>query len=98
MEKYWQGETKDNEIITEKSGKSWEEYRKKLKSLELVLEDGRTIALPNNKEYIQAKTASANLTSGESKIESRYIGFKENGKIIIVRVDEKTNNINVEIT
>ena len=47
-------------------------------------------------EYIQGKTASANLNNGECQIESRFIGFVKNGLRIIVRIDEKSNNISLE--
>jgi len=94
MEKYWRGMTKDGGIVSEALGAQWGEHE--LTTLEFVLNDQR-ITLPKGHEYIQGKTASANLLSGECEIESRYIGVKLGNNIVKIRIDEKTNNISLEI-
>jgi hypothetical protein len=96
MNKYWRGITKDDKFVTEAQGVQWNDIVTELKSLELVTENG-TIKLPDNMKYIQAKTASAELGSGHVTIESRYIGFCLKDEKIIVRVNEKTGNIGIEI-
>jgi len=47
--------------------------------------------------YIQGKTASADLNGANIQIESRYIAFKLGNNTVRVRVNEKTQNISVEI-
>jgi hypothetical protein len=94
--RYWQGHTKDNKLINEKSGEKWTSAN--LKSLQLVLEDiKQTISLPENLEYIQSKTASADMSTGKCDIESRNIGFKLGSNIVMIKVDEKTSNITIAI-
>jgi hypothetical protein len=48
-------------------------------------------------EYVQGKTASAFLNSDKIKIESRYIGIVLGNNIVKVRVNEKTNDISIEV-
>lgn len=97
MNKFWRGETKDGKFASEKLGTSWQEICTELKKLELVIED-KVIELPEGLEYIQAKTCGADLLTGECEIESRYIGFKLGNNNIIIRVDENSGNIKVEIS
>ena len=59
--------------------------------------NGQIISLPKNVEFIQGKTASSNLGTNQCEIESRYIGFKLRNNIVRIRINEKTNNISVEI-
>ena len=64
----------------------------------MVTNSGSIIKLPKNmSKYIQGKTASAELGSGNIQIESRYIAFKLGNNIVKVRVDEKTQNISIEL-
>jgi hypothetical protein len=94
----WQATTKDGKEVKEIEGHSWTEIEKDIQSLSLVNSEGHTISLPDNLgNYIQAKTASADLNGTNIQIESRYIGFKLGNNTIRIRVDEKTNNISVEI-
>jgi hypothetical protein len=93
MNRYWRGTTKNGDFVTEEQGSIWDSQ--KMKSLELITEN-TVIKLPDNMEYVQAKTASADLGSGKVSIESRYIGFYHNNSKIIVRIDEKTGNISIE--
>ena len=75
---------------------NWELIKDKAKSLSLN-NDGQIITLPKECEYIQGKTASAIIGANKINIESRFIGFSCGNKIVKIRVDEKTNNISVEV-
>ena len=97
---FWKAKTKDGQECSELDGTKWVKIEKDVVELGMSTNDGRFIFLPKNmKKYIQAKTASANLGQGENniQIESRYIGFSLGNNIVRIRVDEKTNNISVEI-
>ena len=97
MKRYWCGVTKDDEFITEARGEAWGEAGD-LKSLELVLEDKNiSIKLPKGLEYVQAKTYGADMSTGKCEVDSRYIGFFHKNSRTIIRVDEKTGNICVEV-
>jgi hypothetical protein len=96
MNKYWRATTKDGGFVSESLGSNWNQVSKNITSLELVTDD-YVISLPENMEYIQAKTASADLGGGNLDIESRYIGVKLGDHNVIVRVDEKSGNISLEI-
>ena len=98
MNRYWRGTNKRGEFVTEAQGAVWNEVSNDLTSLEMALEDkGIVIKLPDNAEYVQAKTCGADLLTGKCEIESRYIGFILGDKKIIIRVDEKSNTISVEV-
>lgn len=99
MKRYWRGTTKDDKFITEALGATWHEESTNLKSLELVLDDKDiVIKLPDNMEYVQAKTASADMTTGECETESRYIGVQLGSNTVIIRVQEDTGNISIELS
>jgi len=75
----------------------WTAIRDRVKSLGMKI-DGKMISLPKGmEEYIQFKSASGDLGSGEIKVLSRVIGFKLGNKYVKLRVDEKTNDITVEV-
>ena len=74
----------------------WSDVRDDIVGLAFILDDGRRISLPRNSKYIQAKTASANMETGDVEIESRYIGCEIGNNTVIIRINEKTNNITVE--
>ena len=94
--KYWIATTKDSNEITEKEYE-WQNIKNNIKELGLN-NDGQIISLPKNmRNYTQAKTASADLGGGEIQIESRYISGELGNNIIKVRVDEKSNNISIEV-
>jgi hypothetical protein len=92
--KRWESEI-NGEYVNE-DDINWEFVKDKVDLLSLNI-NGQKISLPKGMEYIQGKTASAFIGSGNIDIESRYIGFYHKGEKIIIRVDEKTNNINIEI-
>ena len=94
---YWIAINKNNEKITEKDYK-WNEIKNEIIQLGFYIEkNNQEIWLPKNmQEYIQAKTASADINGRNIKIESRYIGFKNRNNIVIIRICEKTNNITIE--
>ena len=75
---------------------NWDLVKDKVSTLSLD-NDGQIISLPDNMEYIQGKSACANFGSGKVEVLSRYIGFTLGSNTITIRVDEKTNNISVEV-
>jgi len=94
---YWVATSKGGKKITENEAK-WFDIKDQITDLSLFLNDGTRLALPKNMEgYIQAKTASANLDGSNVQIESRYIGFKLGNNTVRVRIDEKSNNISMEV-
>jgi len=100
MKKYWRGYAKNGMIISEALGAKWDECKKDIVKLELVLDDGvkeQVISLPKGLEFIQAKTSMGDLCSGICEIESRYIACILGNNIVRIRVNEKTNNISLEI-
>lgn len=98
MNRYWRGLTKDGKFVTEAQGTRWEDVKSEIKKLEFVMEDKDiVIRIPEAEEYVQAKTCSADLSTGQCEIESRYIGFKLGNNIIQARVDEKSGNIILEV-
>jgi hypothetical protein len=95
----WKAMTKDGKEILEGQA-SWTSIKNNIKQLALTIPNGPTILLPKNmEEYFHAKTASAELggTGKDITIESRYIGFKIGNNIVRIRVNEKTQNITVEV-
>jgi len=96
--KQWIVETKNGNIYTETGSKSWDDIdQDDIKKVQFD-NNGQIISLPENmEEYIQAKTASADLGSNNIQIESRYLAFKMGNNIVRIRVDEKTNNISIEV-
>ena len=64
----------------------------------MVLSDkNQIITLPDNLQYIQAKTCAADISNGSCEIESRFVGFYLGNNKVLIRVHEETGNINVEI-
>jgi len=93
--KRWEAVGKNDSEINE-DDINWELVKNRVKSLQLN-NNGQIIRLPDNMEYIQGKTASANLMGGKVQIESRYVGIKVGNNIVKIRVDEKTNDISIEV-
>lgn len=94
---YWKAMTEGGEMHMEGSAK-WEDIKDRVKAMSLTINANQQhITFPQGYEYIQAKTASADLSGENVQIESRYIGFKLGNNIVKVRVDEKTNNISIEV-
>jgi len=93
--KNWIIKTNKETII--EGQKPWNEVKNDIKQL-IFNNNGQKITLPENMDkYICAKTASADLGQNNVKIESRYIGCELGNIIIKVRIDEKTNDISIEI-
>ena len=94
----WKAITKDGNEINELTH-NWESIKNNIKELSLVTNDSRIIKLPPNREkYVQAKTASADLSGGKNvQIESRYIGFSLGNTIVKIRINESDNNISIEV-
>ena len=94
--KRWEAITKSNDEVTE-DDINWDLVKNKVNSLSLY-NNGQRIHLPENLEYVQGKSACASLGGGKVEILSRYIGFYLGNNIIKVRVNEKTNDISIEVT
>ena len=97
--KKWIAMVKGKEVPIEEYNMktSWEDIKDNVNSLSFD-NNGQLISLPSGMdEYIQAKTASAELGSDDIEIESRYIGFKLGNNTIRIRINEKTQNISVEV-
>ena len=95
--KYWTATTKTKKMLLETDNVKWDDIKNDVIKLEFN-NNGQIISLPSNmSEYIQAKTASADWSGENVQIESRYFAFKLGNNIVRIRVDEKTNNISVEI-
>ena len=100
MSPFWEVKTKDGKIIDEFHGETWRDIKNEVAELSLILDcdkDKRLTLPPNMDSYIQGKTASADLNGANIQIESRYIAFKLGNNTVRVRVNEKTQNISVEI-
>jgi len=94
--KKWEAKTVNGDNITE-DDINWELVKDKVLSLSLN-NNGQTITLPNDQEYVQGKTASVTLGSNKISVESRYIGIIKNNLKILVRVNESTGNISLEVS
>jgi hypothetical protein len=93
----WKAKTKDGQEVSELS-KGWSEVEDNVTELLLITNQNQIIYLPKNMEkYVQFKTGSADIGSDHVQIESRSIGFRLGRNIVLIRVDEKTNNIRVEV-
>jgi len=97
---FWKIRTKDGRELSELDGIKWKDIKDNISELIMSTNDGKFIFLPKNMpKYLQAKTASADLGgNGNVTIESRFIGFKYKDVTIVVRVNEKNNNITIEVT
>ena len=94
--KNWNAITKDNKQLSE-TEINWGKVTDEIKSLSLD-NNGQIITLPDNMDkFIQGKTASAIIGSNNTSLESRYIGFIFRNIMVKIRVDEKTNNISIEV-
>jgi hypothetical protein len=94
--KRWEATAENGDEITE-DDLNWELVKNKVNSLSLN-NNGQIITLPKNMKYIQGKSARASVGGGKVEILSSYIGLKLGNNIVKVRVDEKTNNISIEVT
>ena len=93
----WKAKTKDGQEVSELTTK-WDDVKDNISELLLITKNNQIIYLPRGLEkYIQFKTASCSLGANDMQIESRTIGFKLGDKTVKIRVEEKTNNINMEV-
>jgi len=93
----WKARLKDGTEVSELDS-NWTDVENDVIDLLFITNDNQIIKLPKNmSKYIQAKTASAELGKNNIQIESRYIAFELGNNIVRIRVDEKTNNISIEI-
>ncbi len=93
----WKAKTKNGKEISELDS-NWADVQNDISELIMITNSNQIIKLPKSMEkYIQSKTASAELGSNNIQIESRSIGFSLGNNIIRIRVDEKTQNISVEL-
>ena len=99
----WIAATKDGKYHYEEANDDWSAIKDDVASLCFVDRTGnhgkaQFIELPDGMDsYNQAKTASMIVGSNKIEIESRFIECKKGNIITRVRVDEKTNNISIEI-
>lgn len=93
--RYWEATLKDGKVVNAFNGTKWDDICSDIKSLRYVT-SSFSIKLPENLSYVQATTCSADMSSGYCEVESRYIGYIENGKKTLVRINEKTNEITIE--
>ena len=95
----WFATTKGNKsssLISE-SSINWGNVTEEIKTLSFD-NNGQIISLPENVDkFIQGKTASSFVGSKNVELESRYIGFIYKNIEFKIRIDEKTNNITVEV-
>lgn len=96
--KYWCAKTKDGKTHIE-GVSNWHDIKNDVIALSFVdAVSNQTISLPTNmSEYNQAKTASADLSGKNVKIESRYISCKIGNNIVRIRVQELNGNVSIEI-
>jgi len=93
----WKAKTKDGKEVSELNTK-WDDVKDNIAELLLITRDNKIIYLPRNMEsYVQFKTASAELGQKNIQIESRVVGFKVGNNIVKIRINEKTENITVEV-
>jgi hypothetical protein len=96
---------KDGWIVKTKSGviregdKSWSEIDMgSVIGLSMFCK-GHLYSVPDNmKSYIQCKGCSANLDGSDVQILSRCIGYEENSKRYLLRVDVKTGDCDLEVS
>jgi hypothetical protein len=94
---YWAGKTKDNKEVNEKTHR-WNDIEKDLVELKLVIPSKNiSISLPPNLRYTHFKSASSVMGSNKIEIESRVISFDLGMNSVKIRVDEKTNNVSIEV-
>jgi len=93
----WKAKLNDGREVSELNSK-WEDIKGNVTELLLITNDNRIVYLPKNmKEYTQFKSASAEFGGKGMQIESRVIGFVLGNNMVKIRVDEKTNNIKIEV-
>ena len=93
----WKAKTKNGKEVSELNTK-WNDVQDNIEELLLITPKNQIIYLPKKMEkYVQFKTASAELGKNNIEIESRVIGFHLGSKIVKIRVNEKTNNITIEV-
>ncbi len=93
--KFWRAQLKNGQWVNENEQK-WDDIKNEVSYLELH-NNGQCISLPKNADsYIQGKTASANMATGEICIESRFFGYVMRNNVVKIRICELTNNITIE--
>lgn len=94
----WKAKTKNGKEVSELNTK-WEDTKDNISELLLVTKNNQIINLPKNMDsYIQFKSAMAELGINKGvQIESRVIGFVIRDTKVLIRVNEKNNNINIEV-
>jgi len=93
----WKAKLKNGEIVSELTHK-WPHVKNEVAELLLLTKDQQVITLPKNMDkYFQSITASSDLFSKNVEIESRTIGFSLGNNTIKIRVNEKNNNISIEV-
>jgi len=98
MERYWYAELEDGSVVTEMDVKWSELDLAAVRQLGLRF-DGRSYLLPSGKrDWFQAKTASVSMAGGNAVVESRHVGFREQGREYILRISESDGFCAMEMT
>ena len=93
----WKAKIKNGTEVSELNTK-WNDVKDDISELLLITKLNQIIYLPKNmEEYTQFKTASAELGKNNIEIESRTVGFKLGNNIVEIKVNEKTNNIQIKV-
>ena len=93
----WKAKLKNGEEASELTS-TWASVKNDIVDLIMITNDNKTVSLPKNMgQYIQFKTAGADLGSKNIQIESRTIGFKLGNNTVKVRVDEKSGDVKIEV-
>jgi len=97
--KKWIAKLKDGRVISENDETGsikWDTINDEVS--EIVFDnDGQMVILPSNVECYFSKTASVAIGSDNIAIESRNLIMKVGNKEVIMRIDEQTNNIQIEV-
>ena len=88
----------DNGSIISEEQMEWKNAPKKgIVSMSLIWDDKRW-TISGKKHYVPPmKRVSVSFLSNDARVEARSIGFYENGKKVIYRVDENTGQMKIEI-
>ena len=96
MNRYWMAKTKEGKTVSEKETK-WADVKDDIQALSLIY-SGKSLKLPENMpKYIQAKTASSDLSGENVEILSRYVGFELGNNTVVARVNEETDEVSIEL-
>lgn len=100
MNTKWFATLSDDSCVLESDEIVWSSIKERVIHLKLVNGDNYVIIdLPYKmKRYLQGKTGSCSLMGGKISVESRWIGFEDNGGNLVKMIrDESNGTISVQI-